>query len=530
MNSKPDKYLLVQTAIGDYRQSVINKLEDILGADLEICCGDVYFDNSTFTRVSFTRPIKKLRNIYLFSRKVLFQYGATYKAIKAENVILEMNPRIINTWVIAIIRRLLAKPVVMWGHAWPREGKEAKTDKIRAYLRNLASLIVVYTEQQKEELLDKYPNLNIIVAPNSLYPASQMFVTNNKDRYDFIYVGRLVQSKKVVFLIEAFIAFLQKHNNQTRLIIVGEGPELTKCKMIVEDSDVDVDRILFKGHVSDIETLRLLYSTALTSVSPGYVGLSITQSFAFGVPMIISKDEKHSPELEAAIIDSNAVYFQTDSIESLSKTMLQFINGESDLKFNNQDIVDQCKKSYSIDLMAERIKLALELEIIHSPDNKHSSGKRMLRALIRKIRLKKAKLILGHRLVTGNNVYWGKNSTLSPPQFIKISNNFSAGANFFLQTNLITGRDCLISSNVSFVGHDHDLNSCTQSLYWSGKSIPSTVKLEGNNLIGFGATILGNVVVGKGAVIAAGALVIESVEPYTVVAGVPAKVIKRNSK
>jgi acetyltransferase-like isoleucine patch superfamily enzyme len=41
------------------------------------------------------------------------------------------------------------------------------------------------------------------------------------------------------------------------------------------------------------------------------------------------------------------------------------------------------------------------------------------------------------------------------------------------------------------------------------------------------AIILPGVVVGKGAVIAAGAVVTKSVEPYTVVAGIPAKEIKR---
>lgn len=45
--------------------------------------------------------------------------------------------------------------------------------------------------------------------------------------------------------------------------------------------------------------------------------------------------------------------------------------------------------------------------------------------------------------------------------------------------------------------------------------------------IGFGATILKGVEVGEGAVIGAGAVVTKNVEAYTVVAGNPAKVVKR---
>lgn len=45
--------------------------------------------------------------------------------------------------------------------------------------------------------------------------------------------------------------------------------------------------------------------------------------------------------------------------------------------------------------------------------------------------------------------------------------------------------------------------------------------------IGTGATLLPGVEVGEGAIIGAGAVVTRSVEPYTVVAGVPARVVRR---
>ena len=50
--------------------------------------------------------------------------------------------------------------------------------------------------------------------------------------------------------------------------------------------------------------------------------------------------------------------------------------------------------------------------------------------------------------------------------------------------------------------------------------------LKGDNWIGANVTILKGVTVGEGAVIAAGALVCEEVPAYSIVGGVPAKVIK----
>lgn len=53
------------------------------------------------------------------------------------------------------------------------------------------------------------------------------------------------------------------------------------------------------------------------------------------------------------------------------------------------------------------------------------------------------------------------------------------------------------------------------------------VVIEDDVMIGANAVILEGVKVGKGAVVAAGAVVIDDVEDYTIVAGIPAKVIKR---
>jgi len=55
------------------------------------------------------------------------------------------------------------------------------------------------------------------------------------------------------------------------------------------------------------------------------------------------------------------------------------------------------------------------------------------------------------------------------------------------------------------------------------------VSIEDFALIGMGAILLGGSVIGEGALVAAGALVRENqtVEPFTLVAGVPAKLIRR---
>jgi serine O-acetyltransferase len=54
-------------------------------------------------------------------------------------------------------------------------------------------------------------------------------------------------------------------------------------------------------------------------------------------------------------------------------------------------------------------------------------------------------------------------------------------------------------------------------------------KVEANVLIGAGATVLGNITVGKGAQVAAGSLVLRDVPPKIMVAGSPARPVGKVS-
>lgn len=58
--------------------------------------------------------------------------------------------------------------------------------------------------------------------------------------------------------------------------------------------------------------------------------------------------------------------------------------------------------------------------------------------------------------------------------------------------------------------------------------LPSAPKIGPNAIISTGAKILGPVKIGMNAVVGANAVVIHDVEPSTVVAGIPARVIKRD--
>jgi chloramphenicol O-acetyltransferase type B len=149
----------------------------------------------------------------------------------------------------------------------------------------------------------------------------------------------------------------------------------------------------------------------------------------------------------------------------------------------------------------------------------------VLRSVVRKIRMTWIRIATRGRVVVGRNSSIARGWDLYVPNHAAIGDDVAIGANFFVQTNFEIGSECLLSSNVSFVGDDHDLYGA-RSAYFSGRKPPSTIVLEGDNFIGFGAILVGNIRVGRGAIIGAGSLVLRDVPPNIVVAGVPARQLK----
>jgi len=109
-------------------------------------------------------------------------------------------------------------------------------------------------------------------------------------------------------------------------------------------------------------------------------------------------------------------------------------------------------------------------------------------------------------LVVGENSYIGE------------QNNIRASGG-----RIVIGKNCLISQQVSIIVANH--------LYGKDEIIKSQPWNETNNYViigddvwvGCGAQIMPGVRIGAGAIVAAGSVVTKDVEPYSIVAGVPAK-------
>ena len=96
-----------------------------------------------------------------------------------------------------------------------------------------------------------------------------------------------------------------------------------------------------------------------SSVSPGAVGLSIVQSTAFGVPMIVARDEPHGPEIEAAREGENSVLVESDSPAALAGALREMAAQRDRWSARRGEIAADCAARYSAEAMAERMLEAI---------------------------------------------------------------------------------------------------------------------------------------------------------------------------
>lgn len=116
------------------------------------------------------------------------------------------------------------------------------------------------------------------------------------------------------------------------------------------------------------------------------------------------------------------------------------------------------------------------------------------------------------------------------PFYTDFGRNIRFGKNVFMNINCtfmdrggITIEDgVLIGPEVKLITLNHDLNPKRRHI-----TVCNPIRICREAWIGAGAMVMPGITVGEGAVVAAGAIVTKDVPPYTVVAGVPARVIDK---
>ncbi len=178
--------------------------------------------------------------------------------------------------------------------------------------------------------------------------------------------------------------------------------------------------------------------------------------------------------------------------------------------FNDNVEADMEKQLSNSMLFQEAIKITMEMNSsYHTPEE--------LREIVGRLIGKQVDDTF--RLFPPFYTDFGKNITIGKNVFI------NSGCHFQDQGGITIGNDVLIGHNVVLATINHDLAPSQNR-----KNHYAPITISNNVWIGSNATILPGIRIGEWAVVAAGAVVTKNVDPYTVVGGNPAKLIKTVEK
>ncbi len=115
---------------------------------------------------------------------------------------------------------------------------------------------------------------------------------------------------------------------------------------------------------------------------------------------------------------------------------------------------------------------------------------------------------------------------IAGPGKVKIGIGCQINENVFIQAATI-GNHVMIAPGCVLLSKNHEHSRTDIPMSLQGETEDQPVTLQNDVWLGRNVLLMPGVCIGEGSIIAAGAVVTKDVEPYSIVGGVPAKVIKK---
>lgn len=362
------KVALIFRHAAHYRKSIYHKIDMAFNADF-------YFAKEPQAKLKMLSE-KSLRNINYTLKECNLILGFYYligmnriSIRKYDYIIIAGDIRDISSWIILFKSYFIKTKVILWTHGWyGKENAFIKYIKILYY--SFASEILVYGDYAKNLLIQNRVDSNKVnVIYNSLDTDESKNILKNlvKSEYfrelfknnfkNLIFIGRLTKVKKIEQLIKS-IYLLKQSGHNFNLFIIGSGETFSELFELVKTFDLS-SNVKFHGESYDEKFIAQAIFDADLCVSPGNVGLTAIHSLSYGTPVITHNDFKNQmPEFEIIIEGKTGLFFEKDSVTSLSDTIIKWFE-----IFPNKNIEVQ---ENCFDIVFTRYNSDIQVEILYN--------------------------------------------------------------------------------------------------------------------------------------------------------------------
>jgi glycosyltransferase involved in cell wall biosynthesis len=294
--TSPTKALFVLAEFPAYREEVLTAIAadprieaSFFGDARARVDGIEVFDASRLGRTTHGRNLR--------FGSLFWQVGALRAIVRVrpKTVVFIGDAQIVSTWALALLCRILGIRTLFWTIGWHRPDRGLKRLTRLAFYR-LANGLLLYGRQ------------GYVYGASLGYPVQRMTIIGNSTsgpvpteqprqrtaRTACVCVGRLTAAKRLDLVITAAARV-----PGVTVEFVGDGPERKALEELARHEGVDC---VFHGESHDPTVLADVYSRAVCTVIPGAAGLSVTQSLAYGVPVITNNSpENQMPEADAVV-------------------------------------------------------------------------------------------------------------------------------------------------------------------------------------------------------------------------------------
>ena len=261
------------------------------------------------------------------------------------DVLLVQGGMVPNNFITLLYAKLTGTPIVWWslGRVRGREfkGISAVYQRINRWIEGHATCYAGYSSESIKYFLEQgYPRdrcFNLVNVVDTDLVDRQIELTSTqieplRRKYGLgghrviLFVGSVVETKKLDVLVKAFTSFQLIHQDVI-LLVVGDGPELNNVKQLAAQEDV-ADKIVFTGAI--YENVAAYFQLGDLMVLPGTGGLAISEAMTHGLPIICSVGDG----VEIDLIDEgvNGFIVEPGNVSVLEAKMSEVFRSEEILK------------------------------------------------------------------------------------------------------------------------------------------------------------------------------------------------------
>ena len=228
-------------------------------------------------------------------------------------VIVRGGIRQLHLFPLLLFYKLQGIPTIVWGQGYSRKRKFRPRHHLidRAHLSvvQLSDAYVCYNKRIKSTLSEYCPSEKLFVASNTL-PVEKHLETReelqsigqetirrqlNLECPQYLcFIGRLQPRKRVDYLLDVYQSLRSRFDVDVGLIVVGDGPERPELEAKAQKEELR--DVYFVGEQYGKDAGRYLVA-ADAMVMPGWLGLAVNHSFAYGLPVI----SQHSDDRENGV-------------------------------------------------------------------------------------------------------------------------------------------------------------------------------------------------------------------------------------